>query len=67
MGFIEFTVANSRSINLQFQHVQELFRIFVTEAVTPLETREFFNFLTKQNHNARNRERLFLLDEKLRF
>ena len=44
-----------------------MFKIFVTEAVAEVETREFFNFLTKQNQNARNRERLYLLDEKLRF
>jgi len=39
----------------------------VTEAITPVETKEFFDFLTKQNTNAKNRERLFLLDEKLKF
>ena len=44
-----------------------MFKIFVTDAVTGLETREFFNFLTKQNQNARSRERLYLIDEKLRF
>ena len=67
MNFVEFIVINSRSITLQFQHVQEMFKIFVTEAVTEVETREFFDFLTKQNQNARSRERLHLLDEKLRF
>lgn len=35
--------------------------------MTEVETREFFNFLTKQNQQARSRERLHLLDEKLRF
>jgi hypothetical protein len=44
-----------------------MFKIFVTEAVSPVETREFFNFLTRQNMNARSRERMYLLDEKLRF
>ena len=67
MNFVEFIVINSRSITLQFQHVQEMFKIFVTEAVTEVETREFFDFLTKQNQNARSRERMHLLDEKLRF
>ena len=63
---MEFLVVNSRSITLQFAHVQEMFKIFVTEAATEVETREFFNFLTKQNPNARTRDRMFLLDEKLR-
>ena len=67
IGFIEFIIINCRSISLQFQHVQEMFRIFVTEAESDLETREFFNFLTKQNTQARARDRLHLLDEKLRF
>lgn len=67
MGFVEFVVINCRSISLQFQHVQEMFRIFVTEAETELETRQFFDFLTKQNTQARTRDRLHLLDEKLRF
>jgi hypothetical protein len=67
MRFVESIVINSRSITLNFQHVQEMFKIFVTEAVAEVETREFFNFLTKQNQNARTRERLYLLDEKLRF
>ena len=44
-----------------------MFKIFVTEAVSEVETREFFNFLTRQNMNARSRERMYLLDEKLRF
>ena len=44
-----------------------MFRIFVTEAETELETRQFFDFLTKQNNQARTRDRLHLLDEKLRF
>ena len=49
MNFIEFIVINSRSITLRFEHIQEMFKIFVTEAETEIETREFFNFLTKQN------------------
>ena len=44
-----------------------MFRIFVTEAETELETRQFFDFLTKQNVQARTRDRLYLLDEKLKF
>ena len=67
MNFIEFIVINSRSITLRFEHIQEMFKIFVTEAETGIETREFFNFLTKQNQNAKVKERLYLLDEKLRF
>ena len=42
-----------------------MFKIFVTEAATEIETREFFSFLTKENISRRSRA--FLLDEKLRF
>lgn len=66
MGFIEFVITNCRSITLQFQHVQEMFKIFVTEAESELETRQFFDFLTKQNTNAKTRDRLHLLDERLK-
>lgn len=59
-------VVHSLQISLQLSHVEALFKIFVTEALTPIETREFFNFLTKQNQNARSRERFYLLDERLR-
>jgi len=41
-----------------------MFRLFVTEAATEVETREFFSFLTK--HNSSSRDRKYLLDEKLR-
>ena len=47
-----------------------MFKIFVTDATSPFETREFFNFLTKENRGqiaSRTRDRVFLLDEKLRF
>jgi hypothetical protein len=66
IGLVEFLVINSRSISLKFKHVQQMFTIFVTEAVTEVETREFFSFLTKQNPNAKTRERMYLLDEKLK-
>lgn len=69
ISVIEFLVINSRQITTQKFDLREclqMFKIFVTEAVTPIETREFFNFLTKQNQNARSRERIYLLDEKLR-
>jgi hypothetical protein len=49
IGFVEFLVVNSRQITLKFEHVQEMFRIFVTEAATEAETRVFFEFLTKEN------------------
>ena len=67
VGFLEFLVINSRSITLRFEHIQDMFKIFVTDSVTQTETKEFFDFLTKENPNAKTRERLNLLDEKLRF
>jgi hypothetical protein len=38
----------------------------VTNAVTPLESKLFYVFLTKENDNSRTRERKYLLDEKRR-
>lgn len=64
---IEFFIVNSKQITLQLNHIQDMFQIFVTDALTTVETREFFNFLTKKNENSRSRERMHLLDEKLRF
>ncbi len=64
MRFVEFLILNCKSVQLKFQHVQDMFRLFVTEAATEVETREFFAFLTK--HNTSSRDRKYLLDEKLR-
>lgn len=66
ISFVEFIVVNSRAITLKFEHVQEMFRMFVTEAVSEIETRLFFEFLTKENQKAKTRERAYILDEKLR-
>ena len=40
--------------------------MFVTEAASEIETRIFFEFLTKNNERAKTRERSHILDEKLR-
>jgi len=47
MSLIEFVVMNSRSATLQYSHIECMFKIFVTQAVSEVETRAFFDFLTK--------------------
>jgi hypothetical protein len=65
-GLIEFLIVNSKSCNLEFQQVSQLFETFVTSAITTYEREKFFMFLTKENENSATRERKFLLDEKRR-
>jgi hypothetical protein len=43
-----------------------MFLMFVTNAITEYETNAFFTLLTKENENAKSRERKFLLDDKVR-
>jgi hypothetical protein len=66
VNFIEYLVVNSRSSNLSFSNLQALFELCVTHAVTSLESKLFFVFLTKENDNSRTRERKYLLDERRR-
>ena len=66
MSFIEFVLVNSK-INLIFEHVSEMYRMFVKEAKTEFETNMFFNMLTKENENAKSKERRFLMDDKVRY
>lgn len=65
MSFIEFVLVNSK-LTLQFDHVEKMFFMFVSSAVTDFETNQFFAFLTKENELARSKERKFLLDDKVR-
>jgi hypothetical protein len=38
----------------------------VTKAVTEYESNALFNLITKENENAKSKERRFLLDDKVR-
>lgn len=65
MGFIEFILVNSK-VTLTFEHIEKMFSLFVINAVTEVETNLFFKLITKENENARSKERKFLLDDKVR-
>ena len=66
MNFIEFLIKNSRYGNLTFQNLSTLYDNFVKRGVTEYEAKKFFLFLTKENENSNNRERRFLLNDKIR-
>jgi hypothetical protein len=65
LNFIEFVLINSK-VPLTFDHVEKMFSLFVTRAVTEFETNAFFQLITKENENAKSKERRFLLDDKVR-
>ena len=65
-NLVEFLIINSKTSNLEFQQVSQLFDAFVNQATTSYETEQFFMFLTKENENSATRERKYLLDEKRR-
>lgn len=62
ISFIEFVLTNSK-ITLTFEHIQRMFNMFVLNAVTEYESNTFFVFLTKENEQAKSKERRFLLDD----
>lgn len=64
-GFIEFVLVNSK-ITLTFEHVEKMFKLMVTQALTEFESNALFEFITKENQNAKSKERRFLLDDKVR-
>lgn len=66
MNFIEFIIKNSKSGNLTFQNLNTLYEHYVLKGVTEYEAKKFFLFLTRENENSNNRERKFLLNEKIR-
>lgn len=43
-----------------------MFNLFVTDAVTEYETNMFYKIITKENENAKSKERRFLLDDRVR-
>jgi len=65
-GCIEFLITNSKSANLSFNNIRNLFKSLVSQSITEYEQKVFFNFLTKENDTAVTRERKYLLDERSR-
>ena len=64
MDLLECLIVNSKSSNLDFQQLSNLYSTFVKSALTPYENECFFKFLTKDNENSATRERKYLLDER---
>lgn len=58
-------MVNSKA-SLTFDHVEKMFNLFVVNPVTEYETDIFYRLITKENENARSKERRFLLDDKVR-
>jgi len=65
IGFIEYVLVNSK-ITLNYSHVERMYLMFVSNAVTEFETNAFFALLIKENDQAKSKERRFLLDDKVR-
>lgn len=57
---------NSKTGNLSFTNIKDLYNCFVTNAFTEYESQQFFLLITKENENANSRERRYLLDERRR-
>lgn len=63
--FIEFALVNSKVI-LRFEHVERMFNLFVTSAISENETDLFFQLITKENEKGKSNISRFLLDDKTR-
>ena len=65
MNFIEFVIVNSKVI-LSYDCIEKMFQLLVVNAVSEYESNAFFQLVTKENDNAKSKERRFLLDDKTR-
>lgn len=65
MNFIEFVIVNSKVI-LSYDAIEKMFQLLVVNAVSEYESNAFFQLVTKENDNAKSKERRFLLDDKTR-
>ena len=65
ISFIEYVIVNSKIV-LSFDHIEKMFQLLVTRAVTEFESNALFELITKENEAARSKERRFLLDDKVR-
>ena len=65
ISFIEFILENSK-VTLSFDNIEKMFNLFVSRQVTEYESNALFQFITKENENAKSKERRFLLDDKVR-
>jgi hypothetical protein len=64
-SFIEFVLINSK-VTLSFENIEKMFTLLVTNAVTEYESDALFQMITKENENAKSKERRFLLDDSVR-
>lgn len=64
-GFLEFVLLNS-FIKLSFEHVEKLFTMLVSRGFSEFESNCLFELITKENEQAKGRERRFLLDDIVR-
>lgn len=64
-GFLEFVLLNSL-IKLSFEHVEKLFTMLVSRGFSEFESNCLFELITKENEQAKGRERRFLLDDIVR-
>ena len=65
IGFIEYVLVNSK-VTLSYENVEKMFQLLVSRAVTEYESNALFELITKENENAKSKERRFLLDDKVR-
>ncbi len=64
-SFIEYVLVNSR-LALSFEHVETLFQLLATRALTEFESNALFTLITKENENSRSKDKRFLLEDRVR-
>ena len=64
-SFIEFALINSK-LTLTTEHISKMFDMFVLKPITEFETNIFFAFLTKENEQAKSKERRYYMDDRVR-
>jgi hypothetical protein len=64
-GFIEFVLLNSKIV-LTFENVEKMFTQMVSRGVTEFESNALFELITKENEQAKAKERSFLLGDTVR-
>lgn len=65
IGFIEFVLLNSQ-VRLTFEHIERLFTMLVSNGLTEFESNCLFELITKENDQAKGKDRRFLLDDVVR-
>jgi len=63
IDFIEFLIVSSRT-PIKFDSIQKLFHLFVSNAISEVETTLFFSLLTKEQETGPSRR--YILNDKIR-